>query len=107
MARGAFAANTLRAWRADWESRGVTVGDLRDVVTTPCNGDERPKDGPERSEGVRCGTQNNPSLGRTHAFDGWARTTTLGLRVVRTAQRNAAGNTWNVRRMGSNDVLYI
>jgi hypothetical protein len=32
MARGAFAANTLRAWRADWERRGVTVGDLRNVV---------------------------------------------------------------------------
>jgi len=32
MAAGAFAANTVRAWRADWESRGVTVGDLRDVV---------------------------------------------------------------------------
>ena len=32
MAQGAFATNTIRAWRADWESRGVTVGDLRDVV---------------------------------------------------------------------------
>ena len=32
MAQGAFATNTIRAWRADWESRGATVGDLRDVV---------------------------------------------------------------------------
>jgi hypothetical protein len=54
MAAGAFAANTIRAWQADWESRGVTVGDLRDVV--------------------------NPSLGRTHAFDGWPRMDTQGLR---------------------------
>jgi hypothetical protein len=42
MARGAFAANTLRAWRADWERRGVTVGDPRYAPTithrrsTPC-----------------------------------------------------------------------
>jgi hypothetical protein len=54
MAEGAFAVITLRAWRADWESRGVTVGDLRDVV--------------------------NPSLGRTHAFDGCPGTDTQGLR---------------------------
>ena len=32
MAAGAFSVNTLRAWRADWESRGVTVADLRAVV---------------------------------------------------------------------------
>jgi len=44
MAHGAFSRNTIRAWKADWVSRGVTVGDLRDIV--------------------------NPSLGRTHAFDG-------------------------------------
>lgn len=29
MAQGAFAANTLRAWRADWGSRGMTRSDLR------------------------------------------------------------------------------
>jgi hypothetical protein len=38
MAAGAFAVNTLRAWRADWESRGVTVGDLRDVVNPSLSG---------------------------------------------------------------------
>jgi hypothetical protein len=32
MARHAFAANTLRAWRADWESRGATEDILRDAV---------------------------------------------------------------------------
>jgi hypothetical protein len=32
MAAGAFAGNTIRAWKADWESREATVGDLRDVV---------------------------------------------------------------------------
>src|SRR5271155_1112589 len=78
-ARAAFAANTLRAWRADWESRGVTVGDLRDVVTALFHIAERPKGGPERERGVRCATPNNPSLGRTHAFDGWPRMDTQGL----------------------------
>jgi len=29
MAQEAFSANTIRAWRADWESRGVTGSDLR------------------------------------------------------------------------------
>ena len=33
----------------------------------------------------------NPSVGRTHAFDGWPRTATQGLRGAWTAQRNAAG----------------
>jgi len=32
MAHGAFSKNTIRAWKADWESREATVGDLRDVV---------------------------------------------------------------------------
>ena len=48
--------------------RGAAVGDLRAIV--------------------------NPPLGRTHAFDGWARMITLGLRVARTAQRNATGKTF-------------
>lgn len=32
MAERAFSKNTIRAWKADWEGRGVTVGDFRDVV---------------------------------------------------------------------------
>src|ERR1700730_11553940 len=35
-----------------------------------------------------------PSVGRKHAFDGWPRMATLGLRGAWTAQRNAAGNTF-------------
>lgn len=35
----------------------------------------------------------DPSLGRTHAFDGWARMTTQGVSGAGTAQRNAAGKT--------------
>ncbi len=31
---------------------------FRDVVTTPCNGDERPKGGPEQKRGVRCEAPN-------------------------------------------------
>jgi hypothetical protein len=50
----AGAVATLQDWSAMAGGRGVTVGDLRAVV--------------------------NPSLGRTHAFDGLARTTTQGMR---------------------------
>ena len=35
-----------------------------------------------------------PSLGRTHAFDGWPRMATQGLRGAGTAQRNAADKTF-------------
>ena len=34
-----------------YESRGTIEGVLRDAVTTLCNGDERPKGGPERKRG--------------------------------------------------------
>ena len=67
MAQGAFSENTLRAWRADWESRGVTRGDVRAGI--------------------------NPSPGRTHAFDGRPWMASPGLRAARIAKRNAAGKT--------------
>ena len=38
-------------------------------------------------------TAVNPSMDRTHAFDGWPRTATLGLRGPGSAQRNAADKT--------------
>jgi hypothetical protein len=35
---------------------------FRDAVTTPCNGGERLKGGPEQERGVRCEAPNNPSM---------------------------------------------
>jgi hypothetical protein len=64
---------------------------FRDAVTTPYNGDERPEGGPEQERGVRRNTPNNPSMGRTHAFDARVRMDAQGLRAAGIAQRNAAG----------------
>jgi hypothetical protein len=44
--------------------------------------------------GKRFRTAVDPSMGRTHAFDGCPRMVTQGLRGVWTAQRNAAGKTF-------------
>ena len=79
---------------AYYESREAMEGDLRDGVTALFHGAEPPKGGPEQERGVRCGTPNNPSLGRTHAFDGWPGMATRGLSGTWIEERDAAGKTF-------------
>jgi hypothetical protein len=76
----------IKCWLALLEMYGKNLSDPADAVRGPdCVGVARAAGSPAAV---------NPSLGRTHAFDGCTGTYTQGLREAGTAQRNAAGKTF-------------